>query len=184
MFIRTDRLYLRPAWPEDARAVFAGIAEWDIIKNLSRVPWPYELRHAEEFVAFAPDPKGGNFLIFHRDEGALVGSIGFGYWFGEARDPEIGYWHARRFWGQGLAAEAGRAVLELAFEAFRYPRLGAGHFADNPNSGAVLRKLGFRATGETKLYPCLARGTEAESVEYLLTAEDWRSARQLRRKAA
>lgn len=184
MFMRTDRLYLRPAWAEDARAVFAGIAEWDIVRNLSRVPWPYDLAHAEQFVARDPDPKGAGFLIFRRGDDALVGSVGFGYWFGEDRDPELGYWVARAFWGQGLAAEAACAALDLAFEAYRYPRVSAGHFVDNPNSGAVLRKLGFRATGAVKLHPCLARGGEFESVEYVLSADEWRSRRLLRREAA
>ena len=54
------------------------------------------------------------------------------------------------------------------------PRIAAGHFVDNPASGAVLRKLGFEPTGEILSYPCRARGTHVDSVEYLLTAEQWR----------
>ncbi len=184
MFMRTDRLYLRPAWAEDAGAVFGGIADWDIVRNLARAPWPYEPRHADEWVATEPDDGGARFLMFRRGDDALVGSIGFGYWFGHGNDPEIGYWLARPFWGQGLAVEAGRSVLELAFETYRYARIAAGHFVDNPNSGSVLRKLGFAATGEIKPYACAARGTEVDSVEYLLTAQEWRAGRQLLRKAA
>src|SRR3546814_5039329 len=41
------------------------------------------------------------------------------------------------------------------------PKLSAGHFVDNPASGAVLRKLGFRPTGKVAQRYSLARGGEA-----------------------
>src|SRR3546814_18335325 len=41
------------------------------------------------------------------------------------------------------------------------PKLSAGHFVDNPASGAVLRKLGFRSTGKVAQRYSLARGGEA-----------------------
>jgi RimJ/RimL family protein N-acetyltransferase len=39
-------------------------------------------------------------------------------------------------------------VVAIARHALGLKRLHAGHFADNPASGRVLRKLGFRATGK------------------------------------
>ena len=47
MFVRTPRLFLRPAWAEDAAAVAATIGDYDIVKNLGRAPWPYTLADAE-----------------------------------------------------------------------------------------------------------------------------------------
>ena len=43
----------------------------------------------------------------------------------------------------------------------RLPELVAGHFLDNPASGAVLRKLGFRPTGKVAQRYSVARGGEA-----------------------
>jgi RimJ/RimL family protein N-acetyltransferase len=89
-------------------------------------------------------------LIFLRTDAApcLVGGIGFGRT--PEKEVELGYWIARPFWGQGIATEAGRALLDTARESLRLPRLVAGHFTDNPASGRVLEKLGFRPTGVTR----------------------------------
>ena len=43
MFHVTERLLLRPAWPEDAGAILAAIGEETIVRNLARAPWPYGL---------------------------------------------------------------------------------------------------------------------------------------------
>lgn len=36
---------------------------------------------------------------------------------------EIGWWIAKRFWGQGYATEAARCALEHAFMKIRFPQL-------------------------------------------------------------
>lgn len=176
MFIRTRRLFLRPAWAEDSRALHGAIACWDVVKNLSRAPWPYTMADAEAFAAGRVlEPGEAAFLIFARTDGdpVLVGTIGFGRRCASDDEAELGYWIARDHWGRGYATEAGRAVVELAFDGLRLPRLAAGHFADNPASGAVLRKLGFAATGETCGTQSLARGGIVPTVRYALGRDDW-----------
>ena len=176
MFIRTRRLFLRPAWAEDSRALHGAIACWDVVKNLSRAPWPYTMADAENFArGRAAEPGEANFLIFARTGGdpLLVGAIGFGRRCASDDDAELGYWIARDQWGRGYATEAGRAVIELAFDGLRLPALAAGHFTDNPASGAVLRKLGFRATGETRGVPSAARGSDVSTHLYALARDEW-----------
>jgi RimJ/RimL family protein N-acetyltransferase len=175
MFIRTKRLFLRPVWAEDAAAIEAAVAHWDIVKNLSRAPWPYGRADAEAFAAACDRaPGAATFLIFARTDAhpALVGSIGFERCDREP-DHEIGYWIAKDHWGRGYATEAGRAVLELAFDGLHLPRLAAAHFIDNPASGSVLRKLGFTETGEILPIPCRARGGDIDAVGHVLTRNRW-----------
>src|SRR3546814_6508816 len=76
----------------------------------------------------------------------------------ENGEVELGYWVARSYWGLGYATEAGRHMLDLA-RTLGIPRLTAAHFVDNPASGAVLRKLGFRPTGRRIERASLGRGT-------------------------
>ena len=176
MFIRTRRLFLRPAWAEDARALYRAIGCWDVVKHLGRAPWPYSMADAEAFVAGeVSQPGEASFLIFARTAGdpELVGSIGFGRWQGPDTPTELGYWIAPDHWNQGYATEAGRAVLALAFDGLRLPSLGAAHFVDNPASGTVLQKLGFRPTGETKPYPCRARGSDVPAIVHSLSRDAW-----------
>ncbi len=148
MFARTERLLLRPGWSEDAPALYEAIADEGIVRNLATAPWPYTPADAETFLARQPSsPLESRCLIFLRTDGAprLVGGIGFGRLADGAT--EFGYWIARPYWGRGFATEAGRAVIDIARNALRLKKLEAGHFLDNPASGRVLAKLGFRPTG-------------------------------------
>jgi RimJ/RimL family protein N-acetyltransferase len=161
MFARTERLLLRPAWGEDAPALFSAIADERIVRNLASAPWPYLPEHAQAYAGTERRPGEPSFLIFRRTAGdpRLVGAIGMGP--RPDGELELGYWIARPFWGLGYATEAGAAVLRLARDGLRLPRLSAGHFLDNPASGRVLQKLGFRPTGAIVPRFSVARGEAA-----------------------
>jgi RimJ/RimL family protein N-acetyltransferase len=147
MFARTDRLLLRPGWAEDAPALFRSIADEGIVRNLASPPWPYTLADAEAFLATDRSESDASFLVFRRTRGApeLIGSAGLGR--KPSGEMELGYWIARAHWGLGYATEAAEAVVDIAREGLRLPRLIAGHFTDNPASGRVLEKIGFKPTG-------------------------------------
>jgi RimJ/RimL family protein N-acetyltransferase len=159
MFARTERLLLRPGFPEDAPALAAAIADQAVVRNLAVVPWPYTLRDAEAFLASPRDPILPSFLIFERTGGApqLVGSCGL------ARRPsgavEMGYWIAKPFWGRGFATEACLALLDIA-RTLGLRQLEGSHFLDNPASARVLEKLGFAPVGIVAPRMSCARGAE------------------------
>jgi len=154
MFAVTERLLLRPGWLEDAPTLAAAIGDQEIARNLVRVPYPYSLADAEEFLALPADPLRPRFLICLRDSNRIVGGIGLS---GDA-EPELGYWIAREHWGRGYATEAGRAVMALADGSLRLPRIRARRATDNIRSANVLHKLGFRPTGRTAVSASVARG--------------------------
>jgi RimJ/RimL family protein N-acetyltransferase len=162
MFARTGRLLLRPGWAEDAPALATAIADEVIVRNLATAPWPYRLRDAEAFLAQPRDPVLPSFLIFERTSGAprMVGSCGLG------RRPsgavELGYWIGRPFWGRGFATEAATALIEIA-RTLGFTQLEGSHFLDNPASGRVLEKLGFKPLGISAPRLSCARGTEAQA---------------------
>lgn len=166
MFHRSERLFLRPAFPEDCEAILAGINDESVVRNLARAPWPYTLDDARAFAALPQDPRLPHFLVTLPGVG-VIGSAGLGEHDGA---PEIGYWIARAHWGRGYASEAAAAVLQIA-HALGHTRLTAGHFIDNPASGKVLRKIGFVPTGRITRRFSRARGTQAESVEYVRGGE-------------
>lgn len=181
MFARTERLLLRPGWREDAPALFQAIADESIVRNLAQAPWPYSFADAETFLARERPHGEPGCLIFLRTEGAprLIGGIGFGRT--PDGDTELGYWIARPYWGLGFATEAARALIANARESLRLKRLVAGHFLDNPASGRVLRKLGFRSTGDTVRRFSAGRNCDAPCREFVLelNAEDAVSTRPL-----
>lgn len=161
MFARTPRLTLRPGWPEDAPALARAIGHETVVTRLSRAPWPYARSDAEQFLS---PPRGGTvptFLILAHDGDypQLIGGIGLTP--DEAGGHELGYWLTPDAWGRGYATEAGRAVIAMARHALGFRRLHASHFVDNPASGRVLTKLGFRPTGRIEPRLSRARGGEA-----------------------
>lgn len=164
MFHRSERLFLRPAFPEDWAAIKACLgADEGIVRNLARAPWPYGEDAARAFAAMTQDARLPHFLVTLPGTG-VIGSAGLGEHEGEA---ELGYWIARKHWGQGYATEAARAVLRIA-RTLGHGRIIAGHFTDNPASGRVLTKLGFVPTGAMTQRHSLARGADAQVVEYAL----------------
>lgn len=168
MFAITDRLLLRPAWAEDAAAVLAAIGEEAVIRNLALAPWPYGIEHAAAWIGAARPVNRPTFLIFERAAAApvLVGAAGIHDTADGAT--ELGYWIARAHWGRGFATEAGNAVVGIARDTLRVERLIAGHFLDNPASGRVLRKLGFRPTGLVGMRRSAGRGGEAPCAQFVL----------------
>ncbi len=164
MFHRSQRLLLRPPWPEDSGQVFSAIADEGVVRNLARAPWPYGVADAREFVSRPFDPCFPRFLITRADDAALIGCIGINP---EGREIELGYWIARDHWGQGYATEAGSAMIEIA-RMLGHPRIVASHFLDNPASGAELRKLGFAPVGRIRPRYSRGRGEQALAAEYAL----------------
>lgn len=160
MFARTDRLLLRPGWAEDAPALARAIADEAIVRNLAAAPWPYGIEEARAFLHAPRDSVLPTFLLFRRTDGdpELIGAAGF------SRKPhggvELGYWIARAHWGQGFATEACAQLVEIA-RTLGLCRLEAAYFIDNPASGRVLEKLGFKPTGRTSpRHSCARNGSQ------------------------
>ena len=168
MFHITQRLLLRPAWPEDWDVVLGGIADEGVVRNLARAPWPYKPEDAQAFVKLPVDPMFPRFLISRKRDAELVGCIGIDMTEGRV---ELGYWIARQHWGHGYATEAGNAMQEIAL-MLGHGRLVASHFLDNPASGRVLQKLGFKRTGKIVDRFSCGRDRKDPTVEYAIDLDN------------
>ncbi|HEX4861463.1 MAG TPA: GNAT family N-acetyltransferase [Rhizomicrobium sp.] len=155
--LETERLLLRPPERCDADALVRHM-EWDVVKNLSRPPFPYLEEHALAFLASQEQgrAKGSDyaFAITDKRRGAFLGMCGVHL---RGKGFELGYWLARPHWGMGYATEAAGEVLGFAFRNLRAEEVEAGWYHDNPASGRVLEKLGFRPNGADQR-DCAARG--------------------------
>jgi RimJ/RimL family protein N-acetyltransferase len=171
LLIETVRLTLRPFEAADARRIAYLAGEYNVARMCSRVPSPYSLAHAQEWIASHDRlrQRGQEYpfaITLERD--GLIGSCGVTRLAGQEAW-EIGYWLGVPYWGQGYASEAARAVMDWAGVELDATSFSAGHFADNPASGAVLRKLGFGHAGSGELFG-LARGAKAPVERYVWPA--------------
>lgn len=154
--IRTKRLTLRPFIEADARRIAYLAGEYDVAKMCGRVPHPYSMADAYDFLDFTSQgwdsSREFSFAVTAPIDG-LIGSCGV--WRvegGAAGEFELGYWYGRPYWGMGYASEAAQAVMDWARAQVGAHVFAAGHYLDNPASGNVLRKLGFVSTGRQDLY--------------------------------
>jgi RimJ/RimL family protein N-acetyltransferase len=173
--LETERLVLRPPAATDVEPIQALCSNWHVVRMTSRVPHPYTLEDTRAWIASRPDrwADGTEYTFAVTRDGALVGIAGIG-WKDKDDEYEIGYWIGEPWWGQGLATEAVGRLCRFGFDELGLDRLAAGHFEDNPASGRVLAKCGFRYIGEGVLYS-LARGGEVRSLSMELTRDHGRT---------
>ena len=153
--IETARLILRPPEDADADTIEGFVSDAEVALQTAAIPHPYPKGGVRDWIRSL----GGalTLVIARRDNAAVIGGISLAE--PQQAVSELGYWIARNHWGRGYATEAARGALEIA-RALGHGRVLSGHFVDNPASGRVLRKLGFRETGEVRPTECRARGGE------------------------
>lgn len=170
--LTTPRLKLRHLRPADAPRVRALCGNLNVARMLEIVPHPYPDGLAEDWIASrqAAWRDGTAYTFAIEFEGALVGVIGIerrdsgdpvlGYWV-------LGYWLGEPWWGQGLMSEAVAGAIGFARDKLGLKKLVSAYFTDNPASGRILEKCGFRVDRHGPL-PSLARGGDADGVYVVL----------------
>lgn len=158
MFVRTERLFLRPAWPDDLDDVVEALSDDEIQRNVGVAPLPRTADEVRVYLDRPRDPRLPHFFMYLRAPGGpqLVGGIGLGRHEGEV---EVGYWIAARHRGRGFAGEGLRAIINEA-RALGHSRIVASHFTDSPATHRVLEAAGFHDTGEMRMRYSTSRGME------------------------
>ena len=126
-------------------------------RNTLRIPYPYTMEHAREFISFVEAMKSEHGKLTEwaiRDgDGQLIGGIGFSRIYGKyAHKDEMGYWLGEPFRGKGIMTEVVAKVCEVGFTQYKLIRIEAPVFEFNTASGRVLEKNGFRAEGILRSY--------------------------------
>lgn len=137
MFIRSERLFLRPCWPED-RAELVSLREAGAAtRDLAHDPIAVVLDAGR-----AEDRRSPRFLITTPGSGVIgVAAIGRG-----SNPSEISLWIARSCRNQGYATEAVGALVDVA-RILGHDRLSAAVFLGNRSAARVLERLGFVPSG-------------------------------------
>ncbi len=165
MSLDTERLHLRPPTEEDTDAIIAIADDWEVLRQTARMPHPYTAADARFFFDHVV-PNEPTWAIIGKRTASLIGIIGLAP-SADGQSAELGYYLGRNHWGRGVATEAGRAIVGVAFESFGYRQLMACYFADNLTSGRVLAKLGFVVVGRSS-HACRAEGRSKPSIDLQL----------------
>jgi RimJ/RimL family protein N-acetyltransferase len=169
--IRTGRLTLRRPQTADAEAIASALANYRVAKMLTRVPQPYHLEDATDWLDWLAD-EGREAWVFAITLGGirailvpaadaansnqsdrLVGLLTIERRGSDGRSGwHIGYWLAEEQWNKGIMTEAVNAVIARFFSAHMGETLYSAAMADNPPSLRIQGKLGFDITGVTEAY--------------------------------
>ncbi|WEJ33560.1 GNAT family N-acetyltransferase [Devosia sp. SD17-2] len=134
--LRTARLLLRPARPEDAPCYALGIGEYAVARWLTALPWPYTLGMAIEWLRQTTTPRPGQaFFIVEHPQRGVIGSVSL--------FDEMGFWIARPHWGRGYGREAVQTLVDWHF-AQGGTEIIASAQHDNRASLRLTAQLGFR----------------------------------------
>ena len=150
--LETERLILRRFALEDAQAMYDNWAsDPEVTKYLT---WP---THSDpEISAWVLKDwvdgyeKEGSYLwaiVLKENGNAPIGSISADLRNDKAETVHIGYCIGERWWHRGIMPEALKAVIDFLFDEVGVQRIDARHDANNPNSGAVMRKCGMKYEG-------------------------------------
>ena len=154
--IRTARLTLRAARPDDLHALHAIMADPRAMAHWSTLPHDSPEVTRDWMAGMLDQAATGHERIVCLD-GAVIGKAG-GY-----RLPDVGFILHPDHWGRGYATEAMAAILPWIWATSDVPALVADVDPLNPASLRVLQKLGFRETGRAARTFCLG-GVWADSV--------------------
>ena len=151
MILESERLLFRPHEIGDLDAFCALEADAEVRRYIGGAPRPREAAEQKfrNGLKQAGKPLSLRAAVY-KPEGVYVGQCGLYPNFrpggpvpGEAR---LSFLLDRRYWGRGLATEAGRLFIAYGFEQLRLRRIRAVVQTGNQASARVLEKLDFRWT--------------------------------------
>jgi RimJ/RimL family protein N-acetyltransferase len=168
----TERLRLRPRTMADLEACVAMDLDPEVRRFIygSTPPDPEELRaQLRTRIAGGWPAEGGIWVVEWRDAPGFLGWCGL-FPLEASGLIEIGYRYVQSAWGQGIATEAARAVLDHGFRDLGFdPIVGVTH-PGNRASQRVLAKIGLIACGRALHYGQRLRFFRLSRTEYLAAA--------------
>lgn len=161
--METERILFRPWGDDDAVTLYKYASDpevgpragWpphnsveeslEIIRTVfnSDHMWAIELKETRE-------PIGCMGYMVHGESNIDIGE----------NDAEVGYWIARPYWNHGICTEALRLLIDYCFKEKGFKTLWADYFPENPASGRVMVKCGFRDTGSVNRCSKLQVGSD------------------------
>ena len=166
--LHTLHLQLRPRTLADLDANLAMDLDPRVHRYIfAKAPDPeaWRARLAAQIASGWP-PTGGIWTVERRGEPGFLGWCGL-FPLGYCGLIEIGYRYVPAAWGQGIASEAARAVLDHGFRTLALDPIVAVTHPDNLASQRVLQKIGLLPSGEAYYYGQWLRFFRLSRAQYL-----------------
>jgi len=142
-----ERVRLRPFEESDLEAMATYRGDADVCRFLPFEPQsPDDIRCRNGHLMGGTSLEGerGGVMLVIENDGTVIGDLVLFHLDIEAGSAEIGWVVSPAASGRGLATEAVRALIDMAFEVYGLRRLVAQIDADNARSVALAERLGLR----------------------------------------
>jgi RimJ/RimL family protein N-acetyltransferase len=171
----SDRLVLRTPHEDDIDALAHLANNAKIAAMVSRMPHPYTVNDAANFVRRANEGEIGKrvYAITLADNGAFLGACGL-----EPQHDlavlELGYWLGEPYWNRGYATEAAHLLIDMGFRDFDIDCIDVRCRVVNIASRRVIQKCGFQFQGNG-MSPSMALQGWVAVEWYRLDRKTWAS---------
>ncbi len=174
--LETRRLLLRKLNMQDASHYFTRLGSseqvtenmlWDPHRDISE-----SIASIRKTLARYEAGRCYRWGIALRSDDSLIGVIELLRFDEAANTCSFAYMLGEDFWGVGYGTEALEAVFRFAFTECKIEAIVSDHFAENPASGAAMRKAGMRYVG-TLSGKYEKHGIRHDALQYRITKEEW-----------
>ncbi|MDI7863103.1 GNAT family N-acetyltransferase [Rhizobiaceae bacterium n13] len=173
----SERLVLRAPHEEDIDALAHLANNAKVATMVSRMPHPYTVNDAADFVRRTKDGAIGKcvYAITKAEDGVFLGCCGIEP-HADSQTVEIGYWLGEPYWNQGYMTEAAQVLTDMVFRTRQIAQIDARCRVTNVGSRRVIQKCGFQFQG-SGMVPSLALGGMVPVEWYRLDRKTWMSLR-------
>ena len=152
IFLETERLLFRTHEARDETDFVRMQTDSEVRRYMGGQGWPLEKAQYRFRTEYLDRPKRtyGLWATILKEEDRYIGSCGLR---AERKRGEahLGYILAKPYWGRGLASEAAKAFIDLAFTRLRLSRLLADVEQGHVVSEHILKRFGFKYGGREEI---------------------------------
>jgi ribosomal-protein-alanine N-acetyltransferase len=145
IFLESERLLFRSHEAGDEADFVSMHTDAEVRRYVGGQAWAVEKarsRFREQYLG-QPMETYGLWATVFKEEGKYIGSCGLRA-PGNRMGASLGYYLARPYWGRGLASEASRAFIDVAFTWLGLSFVEADAEEGNAASEHILRNCGFK----------------------------------------
>ena len=143
--LESERLVLRPLTLDDAEALYEFKSDEQTTRYIYE-PHQDLTRTLNSMANYYLKEPIGKYAVVLKETNKVIGIFEFRV-HEHNKSGEIGYTLDSRYWGHGYMTEAGKRILEFAFNDLQLERVFAEHDTNNVASGKVMQRLGMTCDG-------------------------------------
>lgn len=174
--IEGNKINLRSLKRSDAYSIYK-YAKDKAIGRYTLLPQPYRLKHAKGFIERTHknlrEKTYFEFGIELKETGEIIGMMSLLHVDFPGKKAEVGYWLAKKYWGQGIAGEALNLALNFAYKNLKLNRIYAMVMSPNTGSIKLLEKcFGFELEGRLKNH-CFRNNRFMDDLRFALFKQEY-----------